>query len=102
MILVQTNLNNHYVFRAKQIFQIINEDTFDDERAYSNKILLHLDLIRVEQEMIVFQKMMNDVRICVNSRLLNSDDVEFFDCWITQKRRYHYVLELVHIVLQNR
>ncbi len=80
MIFVQTNLNNHYVFRAKQILQIINEDTLNDERAHSNKILFHLDLIRIKQEMIIFQKIMSDVRICVNSRLLNSDDVEFFDC----------------------
>jgi hypothetical protein len=57
VILVQTNLNSHYVFRAKQILQIINEDTLDDERAYSDKILLHLGLIRVEQEMTVFQRM---------------------------------------------
>ncbi len=83
MILVQTNLNNHYVFRAKQILQIINEDTLDDERAYSNKILLHLDLIRIEQEMIVFQKVMNDVRINVDSWLLNDNDVISFDRWIS-------------------
>jgi hypothetical protein len=44
----------HYVFRAKQILQIINKNTLDDERAYSNKILFRLDLTRIEQEMIVF------------------------------------------------
>jgi hypothetical protein len=45
-----------------------------------DSFLFRFDLNKTK--MIVFQKMMNNVRICVNSRLLNRDNVEFFDCWI--------------------
>ncbi len=83
MRLVQTNLNDHYIFRAKNVFQIVDEYTLNDEYAHSNKLLLHLDRVWVEQKMIVFQRMMRDVRICVDSRLLNSDEIKFFDCWVT-------------------
>jgi hypothetical protein len=83
MRLVQTKLNDHYIFRAKNVFQIIDEYTFNDEHAHSNKFLLHFDRIWIKQKMIVFQKMMRDVCICVDSRLLNSDDVKFLNCWIT-------------------
>jgi hypothetical protein len=48
MSFVHANLNDHYVLEAKQIFQIADEDALSDENAYANKILLHLDLIRVE------------------------------------------------------
>ncbi len=54
MRFMQTNLNDHYIFRSKNVFQIIDEDAFDDENAYMNKILFYLDWIRIKQEVIVF------------------------------------------------
>ncbi len=48
MKFVQTNLNDHHVLEAKQIFQIVDEDAFNDESAYTNKILLYFDLIWIE------------------------------------------------------
>jgi hypothetical protein len=54
MRFMQTNLNDHYISRSKNVLQIIDEDAFDDENAYSNKILFYLDWIRIKQEMIVF------------------------------------------------
>jgi hypothetical protein len=54
MRLVQTNLNDHYISRSKNVFQITDEDALDDENAYTNKILFYLDWVRVKQEVIVF------------------------------------------------
>ncbi len=63
MSVVQTKLNDHDVFWAKQKIQIINENFFDDEHTHSNEILLHLDRVRIDSNMIIFQKMMRRVRI---------------------------------------
>jgi hypothetical protein len=45
MRFVQTNLNDHYILEAKQVFQIIDENALDDENVYTNKILFHLNQI---------------------------------------------------------
>ncbi len=79
---VQTNLSDHDVFWTKQKIQIINENSFDDEHAHLNEILLHLDQIRIDQNVIIFQRMMRRVRINIDSWLLNNDDVKSFDRWI--------------------
>ncbi len=79
---VQTNLSDHDVFWTKQKIQIINENSFDDEHAHLNEILLHLDQIRIDQNVIIFQRMMRRVRINIDSWLLNNDDVKSFDHWV--------------------
>jgi hypothetical protein len=48
MSLVHTNLSSHDVFWAKSEFQIVNENSLDDEHAYSYQIFLHLSWIRVD------------------------------------------------------
>jgi 6-phosphogluconolactonase/glucosamine-6-phosphate isomerase/deaminase len=54
MKFMQTNLNDHYILRSKNVLQITDENAFDDENAYSNKILFYFDWIRIEQEVIIF------------------------------------------------
>jgi hypothetical protein len=66
MNFLQTNLNDHDVFWAKHVLQIVDEDTFDDEHAYLNEIFLHFDRVRIKQKMIIFQKIMRHVRVNVD------------------------------------
>ncbi len=54
-------------FERNKKIQIINENVFDDEHIYLNEILLHLGQIRIDENVIFFQKVMCRVRINVDS-----------------------------------
>ncbi len=98
----KTNSDDDQITRAKKKVQVNENDAFDDKNAYSHFLLDNLFEIRINQNLIVFQRMMHDVDVCVESRFLNRYDVIFLDLKIFETRDHHQILELVNVVLKNR
>jgi hypothetical protein len=85
----KTNSDDDQILEAKEEVQIDNNDSFDDKDADSYSLLHDFFEIRINQYVIILQRIMRRVSVCVESRFLNRDDVIFLDLRIFETCDYH-------------